>query len=175
MPITECPIPPSSLLEAERISTAGFWDSYRAPLVRQDIGMAELFFALFGHTPLPFKLLLVARNLAARLAGLAVPTLAQVLKPRPLPAYAVGDTIGPWPIFTLTDRELIAGRDNPHLDFRLSVLKQGEGQDGDASVTVSTVCTVHNLAGRIYLMVITPFHRWGVKQLMARAVAAGRL
>ena len=43
------------------------------------------------------------------------------------------------------------------------------------SVVVSTICSVHNLSGKIYLFFIVPFHRTGVKSLMANAVAAKRL
>jgi hypothetical protein len=42
-------------------------------------------------------------------------------------------------------------------------------------VVVSTVCTVHNLFGKIYLFVIVPFHRSGVRSLMRNAVVAKRL
>jgi Protein of unknown function (DUF2867) len=35
-----------------------------------------------------------------------------------------------------------------------------------ASVVISTICTVHNLVGKIYLFVIVPFHRTGVRSLM---------
>jgi hypothetical protein len=44
-----------------------------------------------------------------------------------------------------------------------------------ASVVVSTLCTVHNAFGKLYLFVIIPFHRWGVRRLISRAVIAGRL
>ena len=48
--------------------------------------------------------------------------------------------------------------------------------DGDrSSVCVTTICTVHNLSGKIYLFFIVPFHRYGVRKLMANALAAGRL
>ena len=48
--------------------------------------------------------------------------------------------------------------------------------DGDAeSVVVSTICSVHNLAGKIYLFFIVPFHRTGVQSLLANAVVAKRL
>ena len=48
--------------------------------------------------------------------------------------------------------------------------------DGDTeSVVVSTVCSVHNLAGKIYLFFIVPFHRAGVQSLLANAVTAKRL
>jgi hypothetical protein len=89
------------------------------------------------------------------------------------PTYSVGDKIGPWPIFFIGDNELVAGRNNKHLDFRLSVLKV---VDGDAaSVVVSTVCSVHNVFGKIYLFFIVPFHRSGVQTLLSNAVAASRL
>ena len=48
--------------------------------------------------------------------------------------------------------------------------------DGDAnSVVVSTICTVHNVFGKIYLFFIVPFHRHGVQTLMSNAVVAKRL
>jgi len=84
--------------------------------------------------------------------------------------YKVGDKIGPWPIFAITDRELIAGRDNGRMDFRLSILKSADG----ARVAVSIICNVHNLFGRLYLGAITPFHRAGVCALMTRALASER-
>jgi hypothetical protein len=69
--------------------------------------------------------------------------------------------------------KLSRGRNNNHIDFRLSVLK---AIDGDAaSVVVSTVCTAHNVFGKIYLFFIVPFHRKGVRSLMSNAVAAKRL
>src|SRR5262249_48043429 len=109
----------------------------------------------------------------AGLAGLAVPTVSDVLNISIHDRYVIGDIIGVWPIFALTETEIIAGRDNRHLDFRVSVLKRREGQQ--ATVTVSTICTVHNLFGRIYLAVVVPFHKRGVPRLLANAVSAGRL
>jgi hypothetical protein len=59
------------------------------------------------------------------------------------------------------------------MDFRLSVLKVTDG--AAAGVVVSTICSVHNLFGTIYLSLIVPFHRSGVQALLSRAVKAGRL
>jgi hypothetical protein len=173
MQITECDVPAGSVLSRELISNAYFHDCYRAPLTRRELGIVEIFFALFGHTPRWMKLLLIARNAAARLAGLEAPTVAEIMKPTVRDTYSVGDKIGPWPIFFIGDNEIVAGRDNKHLDFRLSVLK---AVDGDAaSVVVSTICTVHNLFGKIYLFFIVPFHRHGVRSLISNAVAARRI
>lgn len=173
MSFIECDIPKDSALCRGMVEAAYFHDSYRAPLARRDLGIVDVFFALFGHAPLYVKLMLISRNALAKLAGLDVPTVAEIWKAEIHGAYAVGDRIGPWPIFAISDNEIVAGRNNKHLDFRLSVLKRID--DDAASVTVSTVCTVHNLAGKVYLFFIAPFHRFGVKNLISSAVTAKRL
>ena len=173
MTVIVCDVPANSALNRETVAAAYFRDAYRAPSARPQLGIVDVFFAVFGHTPLYAKLLLVARNAIAKLAGLDVPSVAAVMRPEVRPAYAVVDHIGPWPIFSIGENEIVAGRDNKHLDFRVSVLKQVD--TAAASVTVSTICTVHNRAGKIYLFFIAPFHRFGVKSLIARAVAAKRL
>lgn len=163
-----------SMLARELVAEAYFWDAYRARLLQaRDAGLVELFFAIFGHYPAWLKAVLIARNRLARLVGLEAPTTSDILHLGPNGPYRVGDTIGVWPIFALTDTELVAGRNNKHLDFRLSILRSLD--PCGPVITVSTVCTTHNLFGKIYLTLIIPFHKWGVKQLMLRALAAGRL
>jgi hypothetical protein len=173
MQVIECELPPGSALGGDTIRNAYFHDSYRVPLARPQLGMVDIFFALFGHTPPWMKGLLIVRNAAARLFGLEAPTAGEIMHPAVRSAYRVGEKIGPWPIFFMSDNEIVAGRNNKHLDFRLSVLKTKDG-DG-SSVVVSTVCTVHNVSGKIYLFFIVPFHRAGVRLLIANAVAAKRL
>ena len=171
MSVIETEPPAISLLGGDRIETATFRDSYRAPLSIPDRDIIALFAAVFGHKPMGVKLGLVARNLVARLFGLDVPTIAQVMDGNIQGPYAVGDLIGPWPICALNSDEMVAGRDNSHMDFRLSVLRSSDG----TSVQVTTICHAHNAAGRLYMRVIEPFHRAGVRLLMSNAVAAGRL
>lgn len=173
MPVVECELPTGSALERLFVRAAYFIDSYRAPLGHREASIIDVFFAIFGHHPPWMKAALVVRNQIASWCGLDAPTAAEIMKPDTRSSYAVGGKIGVWPIFHLTDAELIAGRNNKHLDFRLSVLRQGDG--AAASVTVSTVCVVHNLAGKIYLFFIVPFHKWGVRRLLSNAVRSGRL
>jgi hypothetical protein len=135
--------------------------------------MVEIFFAIFGHHPGWMKLALIARNRVASFCGLDAPAASEIINPEVKSSYVVGEKIGVWPIFALTANEIVAGRNNKHLDFRLSVLREAGDESG--SVVVSTLCTVHNRFGRVYLFFIVPFHRWGVQQLLSRAVIAGRL
>jgi hypothetical protein len=173
MNVVECEVPSSSVLGRELIEGAYFRDSYRAPLSRVELGIVDIFFGIFAHHPLWMKLLLVVRNKVAFLAGLDAPTASEILHVEIKDRYAVGEKIGVWPIFSLNEDEVVAGRNNKHMDFRLSVLKVPDG-DG-TSVVVSTICTVHNLSGKLYLFFIVPFHRHGIRKLMANALAARRI
>lgn len=166
-------VPPDSVLEAERIARADLVDVCAWRLNRSDCSVVDLFFAVLGHHPAPLKALLVIRHRVGAWFGLAAATSAAVLQPRRAARYQPGDTIGPWPLFFLNDRELVAGRDNRHLDFRLSVLKHRTGTA--EQVIFSTVCTAHNAFGRWYLRIIGPFHTRGMLWLLRRAVRAGRL
>ena len=169
MSVTACEIPSSSVLDPRAIETAWFWDAWRTQINQPEEQVTDIFFAVFGHHPLWMKRVIIARNGVASLFGLETPANSEIMNPEIRSLYRVGDKIGPWPIYALTDTELIAGRDNKHLDFRLSVLKTG------GCVVFSTVCTVHNTFGKIYLLCIAPFHTWGIRKLISDAVASHRL
>jgi len=173
MYVTECDVPSSSMLDRALVGRADFHDSYKVRLSRSELGIVDIFFGIFAHLPVFPKLLLIVRNRLASLAGLEAPTTSKILNIEIRDKYAVGDKIGVWPIFFLGENELVAGRDNKHMDFRLSVLKV---PDGDAiSVVVTTICIVRNRFGKYYLRAIVPFHKRSVQRLMSNAVAANRL
>lgn len=173
MTIVECEVPVSSVLERRLVDAAYFRDAYRAPLRKQGASMVEIFFAIFGQLPGWLKWALILRNWIASFCGLEAPTAEEIMHPELKSSYLVGEKIGVWPIFAITSNELVAGRNNRHLDFRVSVLREFNGEQ--VNVVVSTICTVHNSFGRVYLFFITPFHRWGVQQLLTRALIGGRL
>jgi hypothetical protein len=155
------------------IERADFRDAYRVPLRCPDLAVVDIFFGIFAHRPAWMTLMLITRNKAAALAGLETPTTSEVMTPEKQDHYAVGEKIGPWPIFFLGADELVAGRDNKHMDFRLSIMKVRD--DSGPSVVASTLCTIHNAFGRLYLATVIPFHKLGLRKLLARAVAAQRL
>ena len=62
------------------------------------------------------------------------------------------DKIGIFPVEIESGFELIAGFNDKHLDFRVSVLSQ------DARVFLATWVHPHNVGGRLYLKIIMPFH-----------------
>jgi hypothetical protein len=173
MTVVECDVPAGGALGRELIERADFRDAYRVPLCRSDLAVVDIFLGIFAHRPAWMTLMLIARNKAAALAGLETPTTSEVMTLEKRDRYAIGEKIGPWPIFFLGADELVAGRDNKHMDFRLSIMKIRD--DSGPSVVVSTLCMVHNAFGRLYLAGVIPFHKFGLRKLLARAVAAQRL
>jgi hypothetical protein len=173
MYVTECDVPASSVLDRALLGNSDYHDSYSVRLSHLELGIVDIFFGIFAHLPFPAKALLIIRNKLASLVGLEAPTASEVLHVEIKNRYTVGDKIGVWPIFFLGENELVAGRDNKHMDFRLSVLKVSDG--GAISVVVTTVCTVRNRFGKYYLRTIVPFHRRGLQRLLSNAVAANRL
>jgi Protein of unknown function (DUF2867) len=170
--VTDQGFPPDSAVYNDAVNSAWYRDSFAATC-RFESDPPSSFFAVFGHHPGWVKALLLARNRVAGWFGLAVPDAETIRHPQKRSVYAVGELIGPWPIFSLNERELVAGRNNRHLDFRVSLLRTSEGPD--QRLAISTLCVTHNLAGKAYLLLIIPFHRWGVRAALGNAVRAGRV
>lgn len=173
MTVVDCEIPANSALDRRLVDSAWFRDSHRAPLLQPQAGIVDIFVAIFGHHPWWMKAALIVRHKIAAQFGLSVSSASEVMHPQFKSSYAAGEKIGVWPILAFTENEIVAGRNDKHLDFRLSVLKATDGDT--ASVTVSTICMVHNVYGKAYLFFIVPFHKWGVRRLLRHAIAAGRL
>lgn len=76
------------------------------------------------------------------------------------------DKIGPFPVEIETASELIAGFNDKHLEFRVSVFAQ------DGRVSLATWVHPHNIGGRAYLMVILPFHILIARNALARVATA---
>ena len=79
------------------------------------------------------------------------------------------DRVGIFPVESETPRELIAGFDDKHLNFRVSVLSF------DETVNLATWVAPHNLGGRVYLTAIMPFHVAIARNALARVGRASQL
>ncbi len=82
--------------------------------------------------------------------------------------------VGIFKIYDASSSEVILGEDDKHLDFRLSVLCSNQSTAaGKRHLTLSTVVHCHNRLGRLYILVIAPFHRLVVKSTLRRAARIG--
>jgi hypothetical protein len=165
-----CELPASSRLR-DSLPQIDYLDSYTIGVARTDQSMIGLYAAALDHLPRVFKHLLVLRSILVRPFGIAGVSHRDLTKPIDTSrSYAVGDKVGRWTLYGQYPDELITGADDKHLDFRVSVLREGRSR-----VVLSTAVMTHNAFGRTYLATILPFHRYGVAQLLTDAAAAGRL
>jgi hypothetical protein len=107
----------------------------------------------------------------ALVAGFGLKTSAQLTTPD---THRQAERVGIFKIYSTTEREIILGEDDKHLDFRLSVLCTVPiGRTGERRLVLSTVVNCHNRLGRVYTFLITPFHRVIVQSCLRRAVRIG--
>jgi len=74
--------------------------------------------------------------------------------------------IGNFPVISETERRVVLGFDDRHLDFLVVVEVAGERM---REVSATTLVKTHNLLGRVYLDAVLPFHRRIVPALLAQA------
>ena len=77
------------------------------------------------------------------------------------------DKVGIFPVESETSHELIAGFNDRHLDFRVSVVSQ------DGRVYLATWVHPHNVGGQLYLTTILPFHILIARDALARVHSHG--
>ena len=104
-------------------------------------------------------------------ASFGLKTSAQLTKHN---ADRQAERVGIFKIYNTTEREIVLGEDDKHLDFRLSVLCLAPAaHTGERRLVLSTMVHCHNRLGRIYIFLIAPFHRAIVQSYLRRAARAG--
>lgn len=156
-----------------QLNKAYYHDTYEAPLRRPELKMHEIYVAILGHLPWWARAAIIARNNVVSLVGLHAEPAAKVWTPELKESYQPGDKIVRFTLFHQDENEIIAGLDDKHLDFRVSLMKLNEA--GAHKVAVSTVIFTHNNFGKAYLGVVLPFHKRGLKHLLSQAVTSGRI
>lgn len=169
-----CELPDASALRTH-LSRFDYLDSFEIFARKPHQSMVEVYAALLGQLPASFKHLLVLRSLLVKPFGITgVGYRDLTTKIDTSRSYAAGEKIGRWTLYDQRPDEIIAGANDKHLDFRVSVLRE-RGAEGSTRVVLSTGVMTHNALGRAYLATILRFHRFGVTQLLANATRAERV
>ena len=122
---------------------------------------------LFEHQPRWIEVLMRVRDAVVSVVGLKTgKSLRSANAERP--------RIGMFKVYETNALEVIMGEEDKHLDFRASVLYRAAGGATTAPHLIfSTVVECHNLLGRTYLTIISPFHRLVVQGFLRRAARVG--
>ena len=86
----------------------------------------------------------------------------RLVRPFGLKTDAIGAENTLFPTTHESERELIVGTDDSHLNFRISILQQ------DNTIHMATWVHRKNVLGRVYLAVVMPFHVLIVRSCMKR-------
>ena len=123
---------------------------------------------IFAQQPRWVGRLMSLRDLIVARLGLKTATQLQD------PAHAGHHPrVGIFRIYETRPHEIVLGEDDKHLDFRLSVLHEVLPAVGAGQVVLSTVVHCHNRLGRLYILLIAPFHRTVVQATLRRAARSG--
>ncbi len=163
--IRKTEIPPASRCPGylERID---YRDAFCAPLADGSRSVEDLYIALFAHSPAWVTVLLALRNKIAGFIGLDDYKDAAGISREELRA---GARSGLFFIYAIDGDEVIAGGDDRHLNFRVTVMKR------DGEVVIGTLVMYHNRLGRAYMSLIRPFHQMIVRAMLQKAVKEKRI
>lgn len=134
------------------------WSLTGAPT---DLSALDAAYRALGSPPAWVRVLMRLRNRVVALFG---------LKPAGL-AVAGSERVGGFPVVSLQPDQIVLGFDDGHLDFRI-VIDVIRDPPGASRVSVTTLVARHNLFGRLYIAVVTPFHRLIVRNSLARLMHA---
>ena len=155
-------LPETSALRSS-LARSSFHDSYAVALADEQLSPIEIFLRASRATPEWVDTLMAIRNAVVRRLGLKDVGAMAGNAAKPAQAYVVGDRLGIFSIYQMREDELVLGIDDSHLDVRVSVLKRS------GHYVVSTVATVHNWLGRLYMVPVGRIHPFVVRAMMRRA------
>jgi hypothetical protein len=138
-------LPAGSLLEAYR-RPGDFLDCYAAPSAAPVRQVAEEIVRFPGWA----RALIALRNTVTTPLGLSAD------------GPPAADKLGVFPVEAETGEEIVAGFDDRHLDFRVSVIAR------HGRVSLATWVWPHNIGGRLYLAAILPCHIAIARDAVAR-------
>lgn len=160
MSVFATPLPRGSKLNLFRRSR-DFVDCYRADGVSEELSFYDAAMVALTEAPVWARYLLKLRNILVRPLGLKVGEVYAPVDDRGgqlLP----GDKCGVFNVYSHTENEMILGEDDKHLDFRVSLYREG------SSMYMATWVQPHNALGWTYLTLILPFHKVIVRNNLAR-------
>ncbi len=146
------------------ITRINYEDTFSVALQNKEMAIEDVYLNVFAHSPKWVNNLLKLRNNIVKLFG--IKTNVGKMKKESL---KVGKKTGIFKIYAIYKNELIAGEDEKHLDFRISVLKN------EGILTISTLVQYNNWFGRLYFFIVKPFHKIIAKSMMKSAVKNNRI
>ncbi len=128
--------------------------------------------AFFTSEPKWIKKLMAVRNNIVSIFGLKTSGRA-IARHKQFERFkcAPGERIGLFKVFGKTENEVVIGQDDKHLNFRVSLLLTQNGSDFQKkNLIISTTVEFNNWLGRLYFLLLKPFHKIIVQAMLKRII-----
>jgi len=125
-----------------------------------------IIFKIIKSLPKWFKILLNSRNTIARIFGLKTGRIGNIFDNSARLSIKQDQSIGDIFILLKGKKYLITELNDKHLDFRFSILIREN--EGITKVSLSTIVKLNNFFGRIYFLLVKPFHRLIIPNILKR-------
>ncbi|SCB46083.1 DUF2867 domain-containing protein [Rhizobium multihospitium] len=151
------PLMVKPLMPHPALPDADWADCYELKIPNSDLTAIAAARTMLSRFPFWVRLLIRVRDLAMGLFGVRASSdhRADEL-----------EKIGFFPVVSKSDNQVVVGFDDRHLDFRV-VIDVRSDEQGCRLVDATTLVRRNILLGRIYLAIITPFHRLIVATTLA--------
>lgn len=157
-----CSIPDRSILKKDS-KLFDYSDSYQRSFsdIEGTIDSTKIGLLFFSGRSKVTDILFAIRNKVVVLFGLK--TSGQMRDSQKLSDHfkcEPGEQRGLFRVFDKTEDEVVLGEDDKHLNFRVSLFLDRIPDDtGKKSLTITTTVKFNNLLGRVYFMIVRPFHK----------------
>lgn len=136
-----------------------FSDAYSFQIPDKNLSVEEVYIKIFSTSPLWVVWMLKLRNKLVSIFGLKTE-----MNPWKDKKLVEGEKAGIFKIYHIFKDEIIAGEDDKHLDFRVSLFLK------DQMAYVTTFVLYNNAFGRLYMGIVKPFHKLIVKSILRNAL-----
>jgi hypothetical protein len=163
MKIIKATLPANSILNQTDIKY-DYIDSYMTSVIDKNnrIKPVDIGRAFFSSGPEWVDKLFALRNKIVAVFGLKTSNNRVNRNRRKLINHfkcEAGEQIGLFKVFARTDKEVVLGEDDKHLNFRISLfLDDLVAAKTNKNLTISTTVIFHNCFGRLYFIFVRPFH-----------------
>lgn len=152
---------PNDSIITNFIKKVDYEDCYSFTISNNNNSIRELYISIFSSAPKWVEGLMKFRNSIVRVFGLKTE-----MKKNENTNFQVGEKVGVFEIYAIQESEIIAGDDDKHLNFRVSIHRLVEKE---TTVCVSTLVEYNNWFGKFYFFIVKPFHKIVVKSLIRKA------
>lgn len=157
--IVACPLPSNSIIQSS-FPAIDYDDAFIGNFsFLDDLSIEECVHAFFESAPNWVRKLIGFRDTLVRIFGLKS---SGVINQKPQEAnfkVEVGNGLGLFKIIEKSDREVMMGEDDKHLNFRVSLLLTREDNSNNYNLTIATAVKMKNLWGKLYFLPVKPIHK----------------